>query len=107
MEAQNIPRPTYSATLAFAHLVRSPPFPQPMSSTRPRMRPPPRGPGEAESAGWAKRVMRTLLTQLLKLFRPMMGESCLCATPTSGRALSIGIKSRSVRAGGNDVNEKG
>lgn len=76
----------------------SPPFPHPMSRTFPEamLRPPPLNPWfpfpfldlDAANTGWANRVIRTDLTQLLKFFRPMMGESRRCTTPTSGRELS-------------------
>lgn len=79
-----------SRTLALAHFVMSPPLPQPMSSTLPdrALRPRPVEFALAASTGCAKREMSTDLTQLLKFFRPMMGESRRCTTPTSGLALS-------------------
>jgi hypothetical protein len=85
-------RPTArtSAARAFAHFVMSPPLPQPMSRTLPRDG---RGPRPttllAARAGWAKREIRTDLTQLLKLLRPIIGDVSRCATPTSGRVLSV------------------
>ena len=48
------------------------------------------------SGSWANLWMRTDLTQLLKFFRPKMGESCRCFTPTSGRALSVGAGNRQI-----------
>jgi hypothetical protein len=80
-----LPAPTRSRMRALAHLVRSPPFPMPTSSTLPE---PPFG-GRLEGVesafdaeppartGWANRVINTDLIQLLKFFKPMMGDSNL------------------------------
>ena len=92
--------PTKSLILALHHLIKSPPLPQPISRTLPAPRAGPRMPPPPEpnnvpvnslrvTTGCAWLMMRTLLTQLLKFFRPMMGESFRCARPTSGRALSM------------------
>jgi hypothetical protein len=91
---QGIPKATYSFIRALLHLFKSPPFPHPKSSTLPRKPPrPPRPPPPSATvlearAGCAKCVIRTDFIQLLKLRKPIIRESRLCSTPTSGRALS-------------------
>jgi hypothetical protein len=71
------PMPTSSSVPAFCHFCKSPPLPQPMSSTRKRPLPfgihPP---------------INTLLTQLLNDLRPMMGDSRRALTSIFERLLS-------------------
>jgi len=76
----NSPIPTYSLIRACFHLFRSPPFPHPRSSTFAPGRFPPRK---------ANLPIKTDLIQLLNFFKPMIGDSSRCSTPTSGRELSV------------------
>lgn len=101
LDLRSAPMPTYSSTPALAHLFRSPPFPQPRSKTFSRRRTA-RGPccrnmscstGETENL-----LMRTVLTQLLKFFKPMMGDKVrswtvmFCRWLSTHRTLSAMIK---------------
>jgi hypothetical protein len=89
---RTVPSPTYSLMLALPHLRKSPPLPQPRSSTLPHMtRPRPELPPRVALSRNGMRpnfAMRTDLIQLLKFRRPMMGESSRARTPTSLRWLS-------------------
>jgi hypothetical protein len=67
-----LPIPTYSSTLALFHFSMSPPFPQPISSTRPFGHAL-RSPGlkfVTPGLRLVKRLMRMDLIQLLHVFSP-------------------------------------
>src|SRR6266849_7464166 len=102
---QTIPKATYSFIRALLHLFRSPPLPQPISSTLPRRPPRPPPPSAtvlAARTGCAKRVIKTDFIQLLKLRIPIIRETRLWSMPTSGRALSdqLAKLGQSFRQGG-------
>lgn len=86
--AEDVPKPTYSCIFTLCHFCRSPPFPHPISRTRPAANLQLdsqccSSPNDSRTIGYANREMRTALTQLLKHLSPIMGDRCRWAMLTS------------------------